>query len=487
MNTMKLCQTLPLILISVIASLSLTAQDNHYSWMQYGSRNSLLYNAGLSRFEDQSAVIMNPATLSEAAQSSFNFNTNVVGYNNIKFQNGLGDGFTVKSNNLNVLPSMASGVFKPKTNKKWVMGYALYHANADILDFSDRTERKIDLINEAEGPGQENYLAQYNLKNSLDEFTVVAGLGWKINDKLSVGVSQSFIYRTQKYRESFAAYALTDPPLRAPVDLVGSNIDNYVQYNALITYTKLGLTYRTGKWDLGLTVSSPTLGLMGKGEILADLSLSNIRISRDLLEPRRNYLANGHIQDLKASYKYPVNVSLGASRLLGNVRLYGGLQWYGSVGEYTVLDPGTASFAQPPSADNVLLTRKALRVWSANKSVVNGSLAVDWRLKNDNHMLFSFRTDNHYANFDRKVDGNNLAVKQWNNYHFTIGNQREFKSSTWIYGVRFNYGKNNAFPQPVSFTDPSEGNLLQGEAEKGTITSFGVQLMVSYTFKYNKL
>jgi len=482
----KLYKRLTLTILVLTSILTASAQDNHYSWMQYGSRNSLLYNAGLSRFEDQSAVIMNPATLSEATQSSFNFNTNVVGYNNISFANGLGEGFTVKSNNLNVLPSMASGVFKPKSQKKWIMGYALYHANSDVLDFSDRTERRIDLINEAEGPGAENYLAQYNLKNNLDEFTVVAGLGWKISDRLSFGISQSFVYRNQKYRESFAAYALTDPPLRAPVDLVGSNIDNYVQYNALITYTKLGLTYRTKKWDLGLTLSSPTLRMMGTGEILADLSLSNIRITKDLLQPRRNFLANGHIQDLKAKYKYPINVSLGASRLMGNVRFYGGLQWYGSVGKYTVLDPGTASFAQPPTDDNVLLTSKLLRVWSANKSVVNGSLAADWRLRNDNHMLFSFRTDHHYANFDRNEDGNNLAIKQWNNYHFTIGNQREFKSSTWIYGVRLNYGMNKNFPQPVSFTDPTEGNFLQGAPEKGTITSLGVQLMVSYTFKYNK-
>ena len=482
----KLCQILFLTVLSAIAGIHVIAQDNHYSWMQYGSRNSLLYNAGLSRFEDQSAVIMNPATLSEATESSFNFNTNVVGYNNIKFENALGDGFTVKSNNLNVLPSMASGVFKPKTQKKWVMGYALYHANADVLDFSDRTERRIDLINEMEGPGLENYLAQYNLKNSLDEFTAVAGLGWQISDRLSAGISQSFIYRSQKYRESFAAYAITDPPLQAPVDLVGSNIDYYVQYNTLMTFTKIGITYRTPKWDFGLTLSSPTIGIMGRGEILADFSLSNIRITKDQLTPRRNYLANGHIEELKAKFKYPLNVSAGASTQWGRVRLYGGLQWYGSQNEYVVIDPGNASFLQPPSADNVLLTSKALKVWSANKSVVNGSLAADWMLKNNNHMLFSFRTDHHYANFDRTVDGNNLAIKQWDNYHLTIGNQREFKSSTWIYGIRFNYGSNNSYPQPASFTDPTEGNLLQGESEKGAISSFGLQLMVSYTFKSNR-
>lgn len=108
----------------------------------------------MSRFEDQSAVIINRATLAEAKSSSFNFNTNVVGFNNITFKDGLGQGFTVKNSNLNVLPSMASGVFKPKGAKRnMTFGYALYHANTDNLNFSDRTERKLNLVNEVESPG----------------------------------------------------------------------------------------------------------------------------------------------------------------------------------------------------------------------------------------------------------------------------------------------------------------------------------------------
>jgi hypothetical protein len=461
------------------------AQDNHYSWMQYGSRNSILYNAGLSRFEDQSAVIMNPATLSEALQSSFNFNTNVVSFNTIRFEDGLGQGFTVKSDNLNVLPSMASGVWKPKNaQKKWTLGYALYHSNTDVLDFSDRSERREDLLKEAEGPGDENYLAQYNLENKMDEFTTVIGLGWKLSDNWSFGASQSFTYRNQDYREAFSAFVITDPNLNAPVDLVGSNQDYTVKYNTLMTNTKLGLQYKGKKWDLGFTVSSPTLKIFGSGKILADLSLTNVRLSQDQSVPRSNFLANGQIEDLKAKYKYPINASLGASRLLGNVRLYGAVQWYGAIDEYTVLDPGDASFIQPPSANNVLYTSQILRVWSSNKSVVNGSVAADWLLKSGNHFLLSFRTDNHYAKIDRTIDGNNLAIKQWNNYHLTLGTQREMKSSTWVVGVRLNYGVNKEFPQPASFKDPSEGNFLQGERGTGTITSSGIQLMLSYTFKF---
>lgn len=467
----------------LLACTSAYAQDNHYSWMQYGSRNSILYNAGLSRFEDQSAVIMNPATLAEALQSSFNFNTNVISFNKITFEDGLGKGFTVKSDNLNVLPSMASGVMKPKDpSKKWTLGYALYHSNTDVLDFSDRSERREDLLPENEGPGEENYLAQFNLENKIDEFTGVIGMGWKMGDHWRIGASQSFTFRTQNYDEAFGAYVITDPALNAPVDLVGSNQDYNVKYNTLFTSTKFGFTYKGEKWDMGVTVSTPTLRIMGSGRILADLSLTNVKIIPGA--PRSNFLANGQIEDIKAKYKYPVNASLGASRLFGNLRLYGAVQWYGAIDEYTVLDPGDAPFIQPPSANNVLYTSQLLRAWSSNRSVVNGSVAAEWMLKPTSHLLLSFRTDHHYASIDPDIDGNNLAVKQWDNYHLTIGNQRELKSSVWLVGLRFNYGVNNEFPQPVSFTDPSEGNFLQGDRNTGKIKSMGIQLLLSYTFKF---
>jgi hypothetical protein len=461
-------------------------QDNHYAWMQYGSRNAILYNAGISRFEDQSAVIINPATLAEAKSSSFNFNTNMVGFNSIKFKDGLGQGFTVSNSNLNVLPSMASGVFKPSNvSKNFVIGYALYHANTDNLNFTDRSERKLNLINETESPGDENYLAQYTLDTELDEFNVVGGVGWRPSERLTIGGSLSFIYRTNESREAFTAYALSDPAQNAAVDLVGTNIEYYAKYNSLMSFAKLGLTYKGNNWDLGLVISSPTIGIFGSGKILANYSVTNYRVGNDLSKPRSNFLANGLIEKVKATYKYPLSVAVGASRAFGKVRLYGSFSWYNALSNYTVMDPGNASFVQPANQSNVFYT-KTLRVWSSNKAVYNGSIAVDWELKPENHLLFSFRNDQHYGEFNSKIVGNNLAVKQWDNWHFTIGNQREFKSSALVLGLRFNYGSNNAFPQPASFSDPSEGNLLQGERDKGKVTSSGIQLLLSYTFALGK-
>jgi hypothetical protein len=463
------------------------AQDNHYSWMQFGSRNSILYNAGISRFEDQSAVIMNPATLSAATTSSFNFNTNAIGFNNISFKNGLGQGYNITNSNFNILPSMASGVLKPKKKERdWVLGYALFHSTHDKLNFNDRAETRLNIINETESPGDENYLAQYQLQTELDETSVVAGVGWDISKDLSLGFSQTFVYRSQEYRDNFSANVITDIGSPATVDLVSTGYDVFTKYWKILTYSKLGMNYTRDKWNLGLVLTLPSLGIMGTGEMTADLSLTNIRLIDDLSIPRKNYLASGRFEKLKVKYKTPWNIGLGASKKFGKVMWYGGVNFYSAIKEYSIMDPGTGAFIQPPSSENVLYTSQFLRVWDARRNVVNGSIAADWILRPDYHLLFSFRNDNYYTVSDREKEGFNMTKKRWNNYHLTFGTQRDFGSSEWVIGLRLNAGRNKEFPQPFSFTDPAEDNFFQGERKTGTINSTGLQLLLSYTFKFGQ-
>ncbi len=163
--------------MAIIFCMELSGQDNHYEYIPLGSRNSILPNSGLSRFEDQAAVIFNPATLSYAQGSSFTFNTTAVGLSNIKFENGLGQGFDIRYGNFSLLPTVAAGVLKPKKNEKdWVLGYGIYHRIKDKLRFTNRNQSNLDVINNLESPGEEIYIAQYNLGHEVDEVGLFLGL-----------------------------------------------------------------------------------------------------------------------------------------------------------------------------------------------------------------------------------------------------------------------------------------------------------------------
>lgn len=474
-----------LFLACLFLSIKANAQDNHYAWTQFGSHNSILNNASLSLFEDESAVIINPATLSLAKQSSFNFNANAFGFTNSRFTNAIGDGFTLKSSQIAILPSTASGVIKPKSEEKtWVLGYALFTSNEDDLNFSNIVEKNLNIIDDTESPGDEYYRAQNNIINHIDELSFVAGIGWDLGTNSSLGVSQSFSYRNQNYTEVFSSYVSADPPNMSGFDHTGANYTYITRLYNVMTYTKVGFTTKIKDWSLGLVITSPTWNIFGTGSIIADFSLINYRASDDLNTPRKNYVGSGEYDKLRSVYKYPFNIAFGISRAFGKVRMYGSLFWHTQLNPYSILDPGDAPFIQPPSEASNALTSQLLSSYGENREIFNGSIAADWTVKPDYHLFFSFRTDFYYGVTDPDQNGFDLAFKYWDYYHFTFGSQRTIGKSDWVIGLRYSYGKRNDYPQPISLNDPTQGDYLNDNSATGSVITNGIQLMLSYTINF---
>lgn len=459
------------------------AQDNQYEFLRMGSRNSILANAGISRFEDQSAVIINPATLSFANNSSFTFNTTAVGTSTIKFKNGLGQGFDIRYGNLTVLPNMAAGVIKPKAKERdWVMGYGIYHRMNDKLRFADRTSYSANVINDVESPGDESYLAQYNLSHDLDEVTAVLGVGWNLSEHFAFGISQYFTYRSEEYDTRFAASALPFANAGATTSGITLTRDFHASYYKVMAQTRVGIAWNLSKWDIGITAMLPSLGIMGKGDIYAKAQLTNARTKPG--NPRQDYYANGYVEEVKSKYQHPLAISLGVSRPFGSVRMYTAINYYSAVKNYSIMDPGPVDFIQPSTDSNVLYSSNAMRVAAGNQRVINGSLGGDWEFKPNRHMLFSVHTDKHFSNIDSNYKGNYLTVKNWDYVHIGIGVSQSIGRSDWVVGLRYSFGGNDNAKQPYSFDDPTEGNYLQGDRQTGRLTATSFQLMISYAFKF---
>lgn len=472
-----------LLVAIILLAASAYAQDNHYEYLRPGSRNSILANAGISRFEDQTAVIVNPATLSFANNSSFAFNTTAIGTNNIKFQNGLGQGYDIKYSNMTVLPNMAAGVLKPKSkDRDWVMGYGIYSRLSDKLRFEDRARYDVDVINNSESPGSESYTAQYNLAHDVSEVTGVVGIGWNLSDRFAFGVSQYFTIRDEEYNGSFSASALPYPNAGATMSGVTLGREFYTRYYKVVAQTKVGIAWRLEKWDIGITAMIPSLGIMGNGTVYAKAQLTDVR--RTPTSPRKDYYANGYADKVKATYKMPMTLSAGVSRPFGNVRMYVAANYYSAVKTYSIMDPGNIDFIQPSTDSNVLYSSSAMRVLAGNNSVLNGSIGADWEFKTNKHLLFSFNSDKHYSNLDSTVKGNYLTVKNWDYYHVGIGLSQSIRRSDWVIGLRYSFGGRDDARQPYSFDDPTEDNYLQGNRQTGKLTASSLQISVSYAFRF---
>lgn len=471
--------------ITLLLATQVNAQDNHYEALQLGAKNSILSGAAISKWQDNTAVFQNPATLSQSTGNSVSFNTAALSLNNIKFLNDLGDKFTLKSSSTRFLPSLVGGDFRLNKGKSdWVLGYAIYHRNRDNLRFTNRIENNQNIINDIESPGNENYVGQSKLETEFDETAGVFGFGKKLNNKWSLGVSFNGIFRTQNFRQVFSGNAIADPANNPGIDIVASNSDIDVSYSKALVQLKFGLAYQDKGWNVGLTLMTPSLGVYGTGEIVADISLTNIKLAQNTT--RKNYIASTRLTKMKTTFKYPLSVAVGVSKQFTKIQLSAAANWYSAISKYVMLDPGDAVFIRPSTGQNVLATKDFLQVWSVNRSVVNASFSADWILKPNLHALIGYALDQNYSE-DRPLEpGLQLAIKFWKLNHFNAGMQFIRPKSNWIIGFQSSFGKNDQYRQPRSMDGPTEANFLQGNSKIGKIKYSSIGLIISYSLNIGK-
>lgn len=471
-----------LFFVVYLMPLCLYGQDNQYDALQLGVKNSLLTGAGVSSWQDQTAVYINPATLTQTKINSVSLNTAAFGFSTLYFKNGYGEGYSLSSNQTRFLPSLIAGNVKLRSmSERWMLGYAIYHRNRDRLRASARLEDDLNVINDVESPGNENYISQYILETDFDETAGVAGIGYELNDRWSFGASLNGIYRQHSYLEDFSANAVTYPENNPQVDVVSSRSNFNAEYFNFMFLLKLGAALRIGQWRLGLTLSTSSVQVLGKGDILAEASLSNMRIPG--ISDRKNFLASTRLVDLKSTFKYPLSLALGGSRHIGKFDLAASVSYYFSQEVYTVLDPGNAVFIRPSTDENVLVTDQFLRVFSVNREVVNATLSADWRISDRFEVLFSYALDQNYSDRLPSEPGINMAVKTWDLHHFNTGIHLIRPKAEWIVGVQSAIGGATEFRQSSSFNNPTEDNFLQGEPVTGSIDALSLALVLSFSLQ----
>ena len=98
----------------VVAGLVLTAspsaaQDSHYWTQQYGPRGSLLSGAVIGSVADISGTYYNPGSLGLAESLPFALSTDVFEYENIRLEDGAGEGVDLGTTRSGVRPSLLAG------------------------------------------------------------------------------------------------------------------------------------------------------------------------------------------------------------------------------------------------------------------------------------------------------------------------------------------------------------------------------------------
>lgn len=466
-------------IIFLMTHLGLFAQDTHYQTQQFGTRSALMSGAVVGGVKDNTALFYNPGSLGFIDTAMVSINANLYKVENISINNALGNQVDFKSANFISLPILISGML-PSKNPRLKWGYGLGSPMSFSFNGTGRVDAPFQIVDDIESPGTEDFIGQVQLKTKSQETLAGIGFGYRLNTDWSIGMTNQITIRSVEYTDVLLSRFFLNQP---NFPLVSSNIWKAAKYNTWRYSAKFGIAYTKEHFDLGLTLTTPSVNLYGKGNVSADVTANNILVKGQ----RINILANDAQEKLKANYKSPFKFATGANYKKGK-NTYGiTIEYCGEIKPYDVIKSKPAAFVRPADIAVNLGSDEFLKVKSAAKAVVNFSLGFEHKISDALFLYFSFRTDNSW--FDSSLSayrGIKPEFTSWDIYHFTSGVSILKGRSTLSLGLLLSAGSNNNFQQNNNLSKPEEGNFLQGVTSitKAGYSAFG--LLVGYSFNFKK-
>ena len=473
---MKYC----LLMIALLTALEAYAQDTHYWTQQFGSRSALMSGAVVGGTDDNTMVYYNPGALGFLDDASLSINANVYRIENIRIFNAVGQQADFRSNQFASVPLLAGGMLKTKRDR-WKIGYAFIAP----VDFSFKGIARIDsdfaLVDDAESPGTEALVGESSLTSKLSEVVLGLGIGRALNEQWAIGITHLFTVRSHTYQRNFSAHMFLND---AAQTLVSANRVQNVDYYNVRYAAKVGVTYRTSGWSWGLTLTTPSVRIMGNGTVAADVSVHNLKLNGT---DRVEGLASDRQAKLKSIYKSPLSIAAGVNHTKERSAWGLSMQYYSSVGVYDILRAMPSAFVRPAELYTHLGSDEFLRVKSAARPVFNVALGYEYLLNEKVSLLASMRNDMSYYDNDLTEErGIKTNISSWDIYHFVAGATIHHEQSSLSVGLLFSTGKNDAYKQEGNLGNPSEGNLLQGSTTITKATFRSIGFLLGYTFSFKK-
>jgi hypothetical protein len=468
--------------IGVIAiSLQLKAQDTHYNTVQFGTRSALMGGAVVGNIKDNTAVFYNPGGMGFIDSSTLSINGNAYQIDNIKIYNAIGKEKNFKSSSLGSVPLFIGGIFSKKENKL-KLGYSVMSAVDFGFKATARLDDKVQVVNDVESPGEEEFIGQSSINSKLSELVFGIGGGYRLSPRWSVGFSNIITVRSQTVaKATYTRFFLNQPS----TPLVSSSFVRSADYYNVRYAPRIGVNYQEGNFSAGLTITLPSISIMGNGTITADIIGNNILYNGS----RTSLLANDRQEKLKSTFKSPLAVTAGINWRHNKSSIGVAAQYFGEIGIYDILKAAPSAFVRPAAFNTSLGSEQFLRLKTAAKSVFNIAVGYEYEIRPNLLLSGSIRTNGSY--FDNNLldtKGIRADLTTWDIYHFTAGTTFSRGRSKMTLGLLFSTGTDNSREETGDLTNPDEGNFLQGSSviTKATYSSIGLLIGYAFALKSNK-
>ncbi len=440
-----------------------SAQDSHYWTNQYGTRANLLGGAVVGSVLDLSGAYYNPGGLSLIEKPETLLAAKVFEHYRISLEDFAGSSDRFYSPKFGPSPSLIAGALKFRgLGRNW-LGYSVLTRQSVLLRLRGASTGIGDVVPSV--PGDEQTAADFRLYEQLTETWFGITWAYKIQDSLGFGVTQCLTYRIHRADVQATAQALT-----VPGDLVLATGAHRYQYNNIRLLWKMGLAFDVRGITMGLTLTTPSLRLFGRGTS----SLNASTVGRELLggEETDDFLAFDVQENLGADFRSPLSVGFGTTIKLGGVQLYGTAEWFAPIRIYAVMK-GSDFVAQ--SSGEIHPNEVTYEAQSVLNFGVGAEYGPSERLK----FYGSFTTD--YSARALGTD-TNLSLTDWDIFHLMGGTTFVIKKSSVTIGVGHAFGRKATNDQTDYFAHSGAELLGLDHFRIGKFRYSNLKLVAGFSF-----
>jgi hypothetical protein len=465
-------RTLCTILLAVTLVTTINGQTNDNYWShQFGAHGLLLNGAIISSSRDETSLFYNPGAITLDANLGFAFSFITPTYTTLTNENFLGNNQTLSDNDVGFSPGFLAVRFRPFKSDKIVAGASAFKRFQGNIQFQDRITDRIDsgtvFVFRSD--------LDFSRERSEDWFGL--SIGYKLSDKLGIGISQFSVWHGQDLELDFTKEILFS---NRPTSLVQSWRSTF-DYDVSVSngwITKVGMTYAASKFSAGLTLTTP---LYGVARSRASYSIDDQRIS--LIDTLFQVTSNRRSLD-NATVKSPLSVGLGFDYGFKQYRIYMSTEYFWAIENYTIFSDTNSTFQGATEADSEF----TVNISTGNISVLNFAVGLEY-FKNDKlTILGGFRTDHNQNNTLFINDSAQFLDTTPSIFHVSGGVLANYGSSVLSVGLDLAYGLNQDGQQLTDLSNITSDNIFTFSGDNSVRSQFfSFSLFLTYDFIFDRI
>ncbi len=315
------------LLLAAGAGVPVCAQDTNHWTDEFGNTELLLGGAVVGSVADTSAVYYNPGALALNERRQALLSANVVDYMIVTGAQSLGSGRDFHDSHLRWLPSLVAGELRLKALGANRVAYSVLVRQS----VSARLEGRREIVPSSSVGEPAVAYADSRYDARLSEYW--GGLTWArpVGKKVGLGVTLFAAARDQRGRPEVTVQTVQG----SGRGVIGLESRDYAFVHGRLLM-RVGVNADLGGSELGLTLTTPSLGVWGRGSTGYDSSLAS---SGGLDRSGSAQITTNNQADLPARFRSPLSIAAGVTRRLGRLHLGVSAEWFDGVGPFQVMEP----------------------------------------------------------------------------------------------------------------------------------------------------